>query len=103
MSRFFAVLVLAVLVVTPTATSFCRNGAAAWCCPESPSAPASSTAQEPQARGLDCECCVTVDALPSDRSAPTARPLVESLALALLPDSTTLAPRVRTSDPGGLY
>ena len=100
MNRFFAVLVLAVLVVTPTATSVCRNGAAAWCCPDSRSVPASTGAQEALARGLDCECCVTVDALPSDRSAPTSRPLVETLGFAVLPDSAAAtAPRVPRSKP----
>ena len=94
MSRFFAVLVLAVLIVTPTATSVCRNGAAAWCCPDSSSVPASTGPQDALARGLDCECCVTVDALPSDRSTPTSRPLVEALAFAVLPDSAAVAPRV---------
>jgi hypothetical protein len=101
MNRFFAALILAVLVVTPTATSVCRNGAAAWCCPDSPSVPASTGAQEALARGFDCECCVTVDAFPSDRSTPTARPLVEALVFAVLPDGGATAPRVpRSNEPG---
>jgi hypothetical protein len=47
-----------------------------------------------------CDCCLTVDALPYDRSASISRPLFGTVPIALRPESPGVPPRVtRSTEP----
>jgi hypothetical protein len=104
MGRIVSILLLLVLALTPTATSICRSGADPECCAVSPDGSRSTEAGVSVLSGRACDCCVTVEALPFDRSASNSRPLVATVAIAVLPPSAPLLPRARRSTepmPGG--
>jgi hypothetical protein len=99
MGRIVSILLLVALALMPAASSICLAGADPACC-----APVSegsrSTAGETELNARDCDCCVTVDALPFDRALSASRPLAASAAVAVLPATASLLSRTsRAVDP----
>jgi hypothetical protein len=84
MGRIVSILLLVALALMPAASSICLAGADPACCaPVSESS--RSTAGDTELDARDCDCCVTVDALPFDRASSVSRPLAASAAVAVLP------------------
>jgi hypothetical protein len=93
MSRLVSILLLIALALMPAATSICLAGDDPACC-----APVSSGSRssDTELSGRACDCCVTIEALPFDRTASVSRPISASVAVAVLTAPTSLpsqAPR----------
>jgi len=95
MSRLVSILLLIALALMPAATSICLAGADPACC--APVSSGSRSTGDTELSGRACDCCVTVEALPFDRTASVSRPISASVAVAVLTATASLpsrAPRV---------